>query len=443
MSRPPIWRNWSGAETARPRHWWKPRTERQAGAVVQEAAARGERVRVVGAGHSFNRMAAAEDHLISLDEYTGLVSVDAAAARARFRAGTRLRDIPALLRPYALALPNQGDVNPQSIAGALSTGTHGTGLGFTGFGGMVTGLRLLTAQGEVLELSPREHPELFDHARISLGALGILLEVELQCVPAFDLIAEERGLPFEQLLEGLIPHAETSDHFEAYWFPHTRRTMTKRNTRVPAGAAAPAPLDGVRPRSKVLQMLSEELLDNAGLRVICEIGARWPAAVPTLNRVAAAATSHRTYRAPAHEVFVSPRRVRFQEMEYAVPLEAGPEALREIERTVRARDWRISFPVEIRTAAADDVPLSTATGRRSCYLAVHRFFREEPGEYFREVEAICRAHGGRPHWGKRHSLQAEQLREIYPRFEEFLQVRARLDPEWMFGNAWTDRLLGR
>lgn len=411
------------------------------GDVVDRARADGSRVRVVGAGHSFTPLAATEGHLISLDEHTGLVHADPATGRARFRAGTRLRDIPVLLAPYGLALANQGDVNPQSIAGAISTGTHGTGLGFTGFGAAVTGLRLLTASGQILELSEESHPEIFDHARVSLGVLGVILEVELQCVSAFDLIAEERSQPLGELLDGFIERCETSDHYEAFWFPHTDKALAKRNTRVPAGAAAPDELAHISGRSKALRVLGEELLDNGVFRLMCEIGVKVPAAVPALNRLAAAATSNRSYRAPAHEVFVSPRRVRFEESEYSLPLEAGPEAVRELQRVIQRRGWRISFPVEIRTSAADDVPLSTAYGRRSCYLAMHRFSKEDPTECFREFEGICRAHGGRPHWGKRHTLQAAQLREVYPRFDEFLAVRQRLDPDRMFANAHTDRLL--
>ncbi len=434
--------NWSRIESARPQHMWKPRSEAQAADVVRQASARGERVRVMGAGHSFTPVALGEDHLVSLDEMSGLVGVDVGRRRARFRAGTRLRDIPALLAPYGLALTNQGDVNPQSIAGAISTGTHGTGLGFTGFGGTVTGLKLLTADGSVLNLSETEHPEIFSLARISVGVLGLLLEVELQCVEAFDLVAQETGENLDDLLDGLEQRARAHDHLEFYWYPHTDRAVAKTNTRVRRGEHAPAGLTDVRPRKKWAQVLSEEVVDNGGLRAMCEVGSLVPAAIPTLCRVAAWATSNRAYRAAAHEVFVSPRRVRFNETEWAVPLEEGPAAVREVRDLIERKNLKISFPIEGRVAAADDVPLSTAYGRETMYIAAHQFFREDPTEYLTGVERVMRAHGGRPHWGKRHTLGYEELAGLYPRFEDFRALRSLLDPDAVFGNSHTDRLFG-
>lgn len=433
---------WSGYETARPAHRWKPRTAEQAAGVVARAAEEGSRVRVIGAGHSFMPVALTEDHQVSLDEMSGVVSVDAATQRVRLAAGTRLRDIPALLAPYGLALPNQGDVNPQSVAGALSTGTHGTGLAFTGFAGMVTGLTLLTADGRIRRLSRDEEPEVFDHARLSLGVLGILLEVELQCCDAFDLVAQETGEELDEVLDGFAERARTHDHVEFFWFPGTTRASVKTNTRVAPGAEAPGELAGIGRRHRVGQWLTEELVDNAAFAAVCALGHRVPAAVPLTNRISAAATSHRAYRAPAHEVFVSPRRVRFNESEYAVPLEAGPDAVRALRRTMDRKGWSISFPLEVRAAAADDVPLSTGYRRQNMYVAAHRYWREDFSEYFREFERIMLDHGGRPHWGKRYTLGHEDFSRMYPRFEEFRALRERLDPDAVFGNPLTDRIFG-
>ncbi|WP_178946127.1 D-arabinono-1,4-lactone oxidase [Kocuria sp. TGY1127_2] len=434
--------NWSGIESAQPQHLWKPRTQGQAVGVVRQAADNGERIRVVGAAHSFTPIALGDEHLVNLDEMTGLVRVDLPRRRARFLAGTRLRDIPRLLEPYGLALTNQGDVNPQSIAGAISTGTHGTGLGFTGFGGTVTGLSLVTPDGSVMSLSASENPEIFDLARISVGVLGMILEVELECVEAFDLVAQETGEHLEDLLASLEDRARSHDHLEFFWFPHTDKAVAKTNTRVPRDAASPPDLAHIGPRTRWLQMLSEEIVDNGALSLMCEVGTAFPRAVPAMAHAAAWATSNRSYRAPAHEVFVSPRRVRFNEAEYAVPLEEGPEAIREVKRFIERNDLKVSFPVEGRVAAADDVPLSTAFGRETMYIAVHQYFKEDPTRYLGGVEKIMRAHGGRPHWGKRHSLGCEELSRLYPRFEDFRRLRERLDPDAVFGNAHTDKLFG-
>ena len=288
--------------------------------------------------------------------------------------------------------------------------------------------------------SPISAPEVFDLARLSVGVLGVITEVELACVPAFDLVAHERSESLDALLETFVDRSRTADHLEFYWFPHTDRALVKTNVRVAPGAAAPAGMPAAGPRGRLARLVSEEILDNGGLRAISELGHRIPSLVPALNRLAAAATSNRLYRAPAHEVFVSPRRVRFTEMEYAVPLAAGPEALARIRALIERRRWRISFPIEVRTAAADDVPLSTAYGRESMYIACHRFHRDPFEDCFRRIVEILLELGGRPHWGKLHTLETAGLSERYPRFEDFRALRARLDPEAVFGSAYTDAL---
>lgn len=435
-------RNWSGHVHAHPHTFARPTSAEDLAAVVAAAACAGQRIRAVGAGHSFTPVAAGDDVMINLDALTGIVAVDEATGRVRFRAGTRLRDIPALLAPYGLALENQGDVNPQSLAGAISTSTHGTGLGFTGFAGTVTGLSLMGPDGTVQELSADEDADAFDLARVSLGVLGILTEVEVRCVPAFDLIAEEVVTNLDELLDGLVARMREADHFEFYWFPHTDAALTKTNTRVLAGQAGPGRHAEAGVRNRMLTVLDKEIVENGALRAAVELGARVPGLIPRINRIAQAAVSDRTYRAPGHDVFVTPRRVRFNEMEYALPFEAGVAAIREIRQAIDSRGWRISFPLEVRAAAADDVALSTANGRETMYIAVHRFYKEDCEEYFRVVELICRAHGGRPHWGKIHSLGAEELRAAYPRFDDFCALRARLDPDAVFGNRFTDALFG-
>lgn len=435
-------RNWAGHVHAHPHTFASPTSAGELSTLVAAAAEDGQRIRVVGAGHSFTPVAAGDDVMISLDELSGIVSADPASGRVRFHAGTRLRDIPALLAPFGLAQANQGDVNPQSLAGAISTSTHGTGLGFTGFAGTVTGLSLMGPDGTVRELSAATDTEVFDLARVSLGVLGVITEVEVQCVPAFDLIAEEAVTGFDELLDGLDERMRTADHFEFYWFPHTERALTKTNTRVPVGAEPPDRLAEAGVRSPVLTVLDKEIVENGALRVAVELGARYPRLVPAINRLAQSAVSDRTYRAPGHDVFVTPRRVRFNEMEYALPFAAGAAAIAEIRDAIDRRGLRISFPLEVRAAAADDVPLSTATGRETMYIAVHRFFKEDCTEYFRLVEDILTGHGGRPHWGKIHTLGADELRGLYPRFDDFCALRSRLDPEAVFGNRFTDALFG-
>ena len=433
-------RNWSGHVHAHPHTFVQPTSAGELSDVLQAAATSGQRVRAVGAGHSFTPVAAGDDVMVNLDHLSGIIAVDEVTKRVRFHAGTRLRDIPTLLAPFGLALANQGDVNPQALAGAISTSTHGTGIGFTGFAGTITGLSLMGPDGSVRRLSASTDPEVFDLARVSLGVLGIITEIELQCVPAFDLIAEELVMDVDELLAGLEPRMRAADHFEFYWFPHTDTALTKTNTRVGLAEIGPGHLAEAGVRNRFLNLLDKEVVENGALRLAVELGAAVPSLVPRINRIAQSAVSDRTYRAPGHDVFVTPRRVRFNEMEYAVPFESGAEVIREVRSAIESKGWTISFPLEVRSAAADDVPLSTAYGRPTMYIAVHRFVKEDFTEYFRVVEQICRRHGGRPHWGKIHSLGAADLREIYPRFDDFATLRRELDPHAMFGNRFTDSL---
>lgn len=437
-----LFRNWSGHVHAHPHTFVRPTSAGELGEVLRSVANAGQRVRAVGAGHSFTPIAAGDDVMINLDHLSGIITVDEATGRVRFHAGTRLRDIPALLAPFGLALANQGDVNPQALAGAISTSTHGTGLDFTGFAGTVTGLSLMGPDGAVRRLSAISDPEVFDLARVSLGMLGIVTEIELQCVPAFDLIAEEVVTDVDELLADLGPRMQAADHFEFYWFPHTDTALTKTNTRVGLGEIGPGHLAEAGVRNRFLTLLDKEVVENGALRLAVELGSAVPSLVPRINRIAQSAVSDRTYRAPGYDVFVTPRRVRFNEMEYAVPLASGAEVIREIRDAIESRGWTISFPIEVRSAAADDVPLSTAYGRETMYIAVHRFVKDEFAEYFRVVEQICRRHGGRPHWGKIHSLGADDLRELYPRFDDFCSLRGQLDPQATFGNRFTDSLFG-
>lgn len=427
------WRNWGRNVAASPLRVEHPASAADVQRSVARASAAGLRVKAVGAGHSFTGIAAADGVQLSLDRLQGLVSADTGTGRVRLRAGTRLHQVPALLAPYGLAMPNLGDIDRQSVAGAISTGTHGTGSAFGGLSTQVAGLALVQPDGGLLRL---EHDDpLLPAAALGLGALGVMTEVTLQCVPAFVLRAEERSEPLADILAGLTDRVKAADHFEFYWFPHTDRAATKTNTRLPGTARR-------RPLSPAALWLDETLLSNTVFRATCTAGRAAPAVVPAVNRAAARLLGGRDYADASDRVFTQRRTVRFREMEYALPAARLEAAFIALQRLVRERRWRISFPVEVRWAAADDLWLSTAHGRDTAYIAVHRYYREEYREYFDAVEEVMLAHGGRPHWGKLHSLAAPALAGRYPRFTDFLAVRDRLDPDRVFTNAYLDRVLG-
>jgi len=432
------WRNWSRAESARPIRVETPASAEAVQRAVQAAIRQGLTIKAIGAGHSFTGIAVAEGVQLLLDRLSGVIAVDEASARVTLAAGTRLWQLPALLAPYGLALQNMGDIDKQTIAGATSTGTHGTGGAFGGLATQLVGATLVTGSGELLRVSETENAELLPAARLGLGALGILVDVTVQCVPAFTLHAVERPEPLAEVLDGYLERSASADHFEFYWFPHTDVALTKTNTRLPADAAK-------KPLNPIGRWFDDEVSANGVYRWLCTLGAVVPATVPGINRLAARLTGNREFTDASTKVFVTNRSVRFREMEYALPREAVADALREVARLIERRGWRISFPVEVRSAAPDDTWLSTAYGRETGYIAVHRYFREirpDQLEYFTEVEKIMVAAGGRPHWGKLHTQGAEYLAAAYPRFGDFRAVRDRLDPGRVFRNPYLDRVLG-
>ena len=425
------WSNWAGNQEANPHRVTRPRSDADVRDVVRRAPGR---VKAVGAGHSFTGAAVTDGTMVSLDLLTGIESTTPGpdgTTDVTVRAGTRLGALCAMLDDRGLALTNMGDIDVQSVAGAISTGTHGTGARFTGLAGQVVGVRLVLADGT--ERTVSEGP-LFECARLGLGAFGILTAVTLRCVPAFLLRAEETPGRLGEALDRFPHDSATIDHPEFYWFPHTDRVLVKRNTRLPADAT-PAPL------SRVRRWFDDDVMANGAFEVLNRASTRVPAVIPRLNRVSAAAWSGRTMTDRSHRVFASSRRVRFRETEYAIPSDAVPTVVRELDAWIRRTDYRVTFPVEIRCAAADDVWLSTAHGRPSAYVAVHQYHRRPDGRYFTAFEAIARSVGGRPHWGKLHSLGADELHTLYPRYDDALAVRAEVDPTGVFDNDYLRRVL--
>ena len=436
MTRPGgTWQNWARTERVRPLTVEYPSTIEAVRRSVRSAAARGRPIKAVGTGHSFTGIAVAPGTLLELTELSGLVSVDRERRHARLLAGTRLHRIPALLAPYGLAMTNLGDIDRQSLSGAISTGTHGTGARFGGIASQVVAATLVTADGDLLTVSETENAEMLPAVALGLGALGILVDITIQCVPAFVLEAVERPEPLDAVVDDLETRADAVDHFEFSWFPHTATALTKTNTRLPAGTAR-------RPLTATSRLVDDVLVGNVVHQSVCSAGRAAPGLVPGINRLSARVWGDRTFSDASHRVFATSRGVRFREMEYAVPLENLASAFRGVQRVIDENGWHVEFPIEVRVAAADDLWLSTATGRATGYLAVHRYWKVDPTAYFAAVEEVMLAHGGRPHWGKMHTLGATALRALYPRFDDFTALRDRLDPHRAFRNPYLDRVLG-
>jgi len=403
-------------------------------------------VRALGGGHSFTAAAATSGAALDLSGWTGIVGADLSSGLITARSGTTIRELNRALDSLGLAMANLGDIDAQTISGAISTGTHGTGAGLGGIATQVAGLELVLADGAVVSCSAEHRPDLFNAARVSVGALGVISTVTLQCVPA--LAAHEAPMHVDQVLARFDEFAAGNDHFEFYWFPYGSNALLKQNNRtagvgegaVPGGAGGrgdiPSPMPGWR------RFLEYEVMENAAFGALCRTGRAVPRLIKPLNRLASATLSTRRYSAPSHEVFVTPRRVRFVESEYAVPRESVHEVLAQLRAGVPRLAHPVMFPVEIRVAAADDIWLSTAYGRDSAYVAIHQYVGLPYQEYFRLFESIAAGVGGRPHWGKLHTRDAAYLGEVYPRFADFLRIRDEMDPGRRFANPYLEQVFG-
>ncbi|WP_031073810.1 D-arabinono-1,4-lactone oxidase [Streptomyces sp. NRRL WC-3742] len=431
---PTRWTNWAGNQSALPTRTATPGTPEELAKEILRAADQGRTVKAVGSGHSFTSIASpGEGLLLRPHALTAVRELDREAGTVTVESGLPLHRLNRLLAAEGLSLTNMGDIEVQTVAGATSTGTHGTGRDSGSLAAQIRALEIVLADGSVRRCSPTENPRLFEGARLGLGALGVITALTFAVEPAFLLTAHEQPMPFDEVLERLDDLTAVNEHFEFYWFPHTDRCSTKRNNRS-QGPAAPLP--------RFKEWLEDDFLSNTVWEGVCRVGRRFPRSIPAIASLASRAWSERSFTDTAYKVFTSPRKVRFVEMEYAVPREALAEVLRELRALVERSDWRISFPVEVRFAPADDLWLSTASGRDSAYIAVHLYRGTADQGYFTGVEQLMAAHGGRPHWGKLHTRDAAYLAGVYPHFADFTALRDEVDPRRVFGNDYLRRVLG-
>jgi L-gulono-1,4-lactone dehydrogenase len=427
------WRNWAGDQRCRPALIETPGSITEIAAAVLRARERGLRVRVAGSGHSFGDIVLTDGLLLKLDRMNRVLDVDCSSGLVRVQAGIAIRELNAQLAGHGLAFENLGDVDAQTVAGAIATATHGTGARLRNLSAQVHDLTLVLADGSTLRCDADTDADAFKAARVSLGALGAIAEVTLRCVPAFTLRGVDAPRPLADVLDGFEDLALANDHFEFFVFPHAATALTRTNNRTD---------EPPRPRSRARAYAEDVLLTNHAFGLFCRIGRRFPDRIPQINRLVTklAGSSSRVDRSDA--IFASPRLVKFTEMEYALPRAATPEAVRRVMALIPDHGFAVPFPIEVRTVAADDALLSPASGRDTGYVAVHMFEGMPYESYFKAVERVMIEFGGRPHWGKRHNQTSETLRHRYRDWAIHQSVRKRLDPDGLFSNSYTDRVLG-
>jgi L-gulono-1,4-lactone dehydrogenase len=420
---PELWTNWAGDQRCAPISIERPGSEDE----LAEVVARSERVRVAGSGHSFSDAPCTDGVLIDIARMDRVLGQDGELVTAQ--AGITLHELGKQLAELGLAMENQGDIDRQTIAGALSTATHGTGARFANLSAQVAGMRLVTSSG-VVELSEGDD---LRAARVGIGALGAISAVTLRCVPLFTIRRVDEPRPLEETLGRLDELADGNDHFEFYVFPYDDTALVRLSER---GQMEPEPV----PAWKLY--LQEAVLENRAVDLGSRLGRRFPKLIPAIHRAYGRTVSRQVRTDHGYRVYASRRDVRFTEMEYGVPREHGVEAIRRVIDLVRRRRLPVTFPIEVRVTAPDDAFLSTAGGRDTVYVAVHQYRGMEFESYFRGVERIMDDYGGRPHWGKRHYQSAATLRPRYPDWDRFQAVRARLDPDGRFQNDYSERVLG-
>ncbi len=426
------WRNWSGSVSCSPTSIAKPSSLDEIVSLVQTCAANGKTIRAVGSGHSFTPLVASDHQLVSLDNYVGLESVDGSAGTVTVRAGTKLKELGEQLFENGLAQENLGDINEQSIAGAISTGTHGTGVQFGSLSTQVTGLTLVTGTGQVITCSDTDNSTLFKAAQVSLGALGLIVSVTLRVIPRYVLKIDIRKRELSECLANLDAHNRDNRHFEFHWIPFTN-TVQAKFTNV-----SDEPPTG----RSILRTVNEYVIENGALWLFSAFNRQFPSMNERVCRTMAAFITDASGISHAHDVFATARLVKFQEMEYNLPADAFSVVLSEIDEMIRRKRIQVHFPIECRFVRGDDIYLSPAYGRNSAYIAVHMFRGMPYRHYFEEVEAICVKHGGRPHWGKMHFRTASTLEPSYPMWRAFQEQRSICDPYRMFTTPYIESILG-
>ena len=427
------WRNWAGDQRCVPARIERPRDRGDLIESVKRACDQGLTVRAVGSGHSFTDAACTGGVLFEMGGLDRVLDVQRDAGLVKVEAGLGLRALSELIWGHGMALENLGDIDKQTVSGAIATGTHGTGSRFRNISTQIEAMELVLPDGTLLEVSSTSEPDLLPAVRVGLGALGVIATITLRTVPAFTIRRTDSPQPLSETLERLQDLADGSDHFEFYVFPHTDAALLRQSDRTDE------PPD---PRHPVVDFGQEVILENWVMGAIARAGRRLPSKIPRLSRFVASQLGRSVKTDRSYRVFASRRMVRFTEMEYAIPRRHAIDAIPRVLEVAERADPPVGFPIEVRFVAGDDSMLSPAHDRDTCYVAVHQYQGMAWESYFRSVESIMDSYGGRPHWGKRHFQTAATLAERYPRFEDFLAARNRLDPEGSFRNQYLDRVLG-
>ncbi|WP_227566881.1 D-arabinono-1,4-lactone oxidase [Acinetobacter bereziniae] len=415
------WNNWSGFQHSQPEHILKPSSIDELKNIVQNH----HKIRVVGAGHSFTPLVCTDATLLSLDHFSGVENVNTALTQANIWSGTRLFNLDQYLEPIQQSLIQQGDIDQQSLAGAVSTGTHGTGLNLHCISAYVEAFELLTASGDILTCSRQDNPNIFEAGRVSLGSLGILTKITMQNKPRYKLKEHVRLCSVKEFFENIDLWKTQHRHIECFAFSHADQLILKTLDITD---------EDIQPRK--LSWPSEDAL----LTICCSLTKSFPALNPKLQKLLGVFIKPTTFVDWSSQIFPTPRETKFNEMEYQIPIESGMECLEAVLTALKNAKAQTFFPVEFRFVKGDDIWLSPFYRQDSISISVHQYHKQAPNQLFDEIEPIFQHYRGRPHWGKMHNMGASQLQALYPKWDDFMQLRAQLDPTQKFLNPYLEKL---
>lgn len=421
-----LWQNWSGSQHAYPVQRLAPMNATELATQLAQAA---QPIRPVGAGHSFNGQCATEGSLLSLDFLQGIEQHDAAQHQATVWAGTRLSQLGEQLAAIGQEMWTLPDINKQTLAGALATGTHGSGVDIPAMHGRVLGFELITVDGQTLWCSPTQESEVFHAALVGLGSFGVMTRVQLANWALQLTKRQTQVRPLAQMLQDWPALQQRHRQAEFFYLPSTGLAV-----QVLHDAA-----NGTRqPRGEDQDM--QALMDLKQLR-------DWFAWSPRIRRFLAQrlGQSHGTEVAVDHSwrLLSSERSVRFHEMEYHVPLDQQLAAFAQIVEIIETEFPEVFFPIELRTVAADQQAwLSPFYQRATGSIAIHAYYVEDYHKLFTRLEPVLRQYQGRPHWGKMHQLVGRDFAELYPQWEQVCRVRAQLDPKQRLLNPYLKTIWG-
>lgn len=424
-------KNWSGLEKWNPAEILFPDSEEAIQKIVKFALDKKQKIRIIGSGHSFTKLCVTNEILISLDKYQGLVQVDKLTNQATVKGGTKLEKLGKLLHAEGLAMENLGDIDAQSIAGTISTGTHGTGTGFGTISTQVRVIRFVNGLGEIVECSSKSKLELFKSAQVSLGVLGIITQITLQCMPSYKMKMIYEKSSLTEVLKNYKSINQVTRNFELYWMPYTDVVLTKKAN------LTEEEVDKIGINS----FFQEYVLENLGFKIFCELAYYFPSKNRWVSAISAKTLSRVVKKAYSYNIYATVRAVRFNEMEYNIPIEAYEEVMKEIQQSFEKNEFQVHFPIENRFVKGDDIYLSPAFGRDSAYIACHVYSKKKYEGYFQKMEDIFKTYDGRPHWGKLHTQNANELLQLYPKMTDFLKHRGEQDPEQIFISPYLKSLL--